>query len=291
MYCKYQSLVPTVQSPDTGIDEMIRFGIKSKKLRFRFVLHSAFTIFAGVKKSFTTTSRLLICLFVALMSVAQKSEAQEYRQVTSIVSDSDIRRLGVDRFFSSAVISDSVYAVMRGSSMPEGCPVGRSELRYLRVLHRNGSGESQVGELVCNKVIAVDLLYILRRLYDEGYPIERMTLIDNYGADDEASMTANNSSCFCYRSVRGTSKVSAHGRGLAIDINPLYNPCVRTRNGVTTVEPKAGRKYVKRHDAGSAARYVINERSIVYRLFRERGFTWGGNWKSLKDYQHFEKTR
>ena len=236
-------------------------------------------------------SRLFICLFVVLMSVTQKCVAQEYRQVQSVVPDGEIRRQGTDRFFFSVAIDDSVFAVMRGCSMPEGCPVKRSELRYLRVLHRNANGESQVGELVCNKAIADDLLYIFRRLYDEGYPIERMALIDNYNANDEASMSANNTSCFCYRSVRGTKNISAHGRGLAIDINPLYNPCVRTRNGVTTVEPKSGRKYVNRRIDGSAAKYIINERTLIYRLFRERGFTWGGNWRSLKDYQHFEKTK
>ena len=26
-----------------------------------------------------------------------------------------------------------------------------------------------------------------------------------------------------------------------------------------------------------------------YRLMKEYGFEWGGDWKSLKDYQHFEK--
>ncbi|MCI7321908.1 MAG: M15 family metallopeptidase [Lachnospiraceae bacterium] len=26
-----------------------------------------------------------------------------------------------------------------------------------------------------------------------------------------------------------------------------------------------------------------------YKLFTKYGFTWGGDWKNSKDYQHFEK--
>jgi len=178
---------------------------------------------------------------------------------------------------------------MKGRSMPEGCTVGRASLRYLRVLHRNMNGEAQVGELVCNKAIAADLLEIFRQLYEKGYPIERMMLIDNYGADDERSMTANNSSSFCYRTVRGTNKVSAHGRGMAVDINPLYNPCVKQRKGKTVVEPEAGRKYANRNLSQKANPQKITRSSFVYKLFKKYGFTWGGDWRSLKDYQHFEK--
>ena len=235
------------------------------------------------------TFRLIASYIFAVLSCSQFCFGQQQWKAAAVVAEREVQRLGVDKFFSSEEIDDSVYAVMQGHSMPADCPVKRSELRYLRILHRNFDGGSQTGEIVCNKAIAADLLYIFRRLYDEGYPIERVTLIDNFGADDEASMTANNTSCFCYRSVRGSNTISFHGRGLAIDINPLYNPCVRTRNGVTTVEPAAGRKYISRTKTGKEAKYIITRQSIIYRLFTERGFKWGGNWRTLKDYQHFEK--
>ena len=61
-------------------------------------------------------------------------------------------------------------------------------------------------------------------MYEANYPIEKVRLVDEYNADDETSMSANNSSCFNYRTISGTNKVSMHGRGLAVDINPLYNP-------------------------------------------------------------------
>jgi len=35
--------------------------------------------------------------------------------------------------------------------------------------------------------------------------------------------------------------------------------------------------------------YKIAEDAPCCREFLRHGFTWGGHWKSLKDYQHFEK--
>ena len=34
---------------------------------------------------------------------------------------------------------------------------------------------------------------------------------------------------------------------------------------------------------------MIDRNDLCYRLFVKHGFTWGGSWRSLKDYQHFER--
>ena len=34
----------------------------------------------------------------------------------------------------------------------------------------------------------------------------------------------------------------------------------------------------------------IDENDLAYRLFIQHGFQWGGSWKTMKDYQHFEWT-
>jgi prepilin-type N-terminal cleavage/methylation domain-containing protein len=146
----------------------------------------------------------------------------------------------------------------------------------------DANGGEHKGELVCNKAIAEDLIYIFRELYKARYPIERMTLIDRFDADDEQSMRDNNSSCFCYRVVKGTAKLSKHAQGLAIDINPLYNPCVRGRR----VQPATASRYVNRQRSFN---YKIEHGDLLWQLFTERGFRWGGAWRSMKDWQHFEK--
>ena len=87
--------------------------------------------------------------------------------------------------------------------------------------------------------------------------------------------------------IAGSKKLSKHSQGLAIDINPLYNPCVRRlADGTTSVQPATAGKYVNRN---RRQRFMIDRNDLCYRLFVKHGFTWGGSWRSLKDYQHFER--
>lgn len=188
--------------------------------------------------------------------------------------------------FCQEEISDAVFCRMMGKSYKEECTTPREELRYLRVLHYNKVGEELQGELVCHKDIADDLLAIFRELYQAKYPIERMVLIDEYDADDEASMRANNTSAFNFRRAAGMRTLSKHSTGMAIDINPLYNPLVKHREGRTRVYPSNATPYI---DRTQDFPYKIVKGDLCYRLFKKYGFSWGGDWKSSKDYQHFEK--
>lgn len=154
------------------------------------------------------------------------------------------------------------------------------------MLHYNLKQEICLGELICHQEIAHDLLEIFKVLYKAKYPIERMVLIDEYDADDERSMQANNTSCFNFRRVAGSKTLSCHSTGHAIDINPLYNPMVKIRNGKTIYSPKNAKAYINRTKDFP---YKIDKNDLCYKEFRKRGFIWGGNWRSVKDYQHFEK--
>lgn len=200
----------------------------------------------------------------------------------TILSREDLEDIDIDELFISETISDKVFDRMDGLSYGRDCTTKREDLRYLRVLHRGFDGETHIGEIVCNKAIAKDLLYIFRQLYQEEYPIEKVLLVDEYGGDDEMSMEDNNSSCFNFRPVAGTGHLSQHAYGRAIDINPLYNPYI-TSDGFVPVN--AG-DYV---DRSAQNPYKIDINDLCYQLFDERGFTWGGSWNSVKDYQHFQK--
>lgn len=189
-------------------------------------------------------------------------------------------------YFYQQEIPDVVFARMIGKSFAEDCITPREELRYLRVLHYNKNGQELEGELVCHQSIADDLLAIFLELYKAKYPIERMVLIDEYNADDEASMQANNTSAFNFRQVSGMHLLSRHAMGMAIDVNPLYNPLVKYRKGHTQVYPANAAPYI---DRTKEFPYKIEKGDLCYRLFKQRGFKWGGDWKNSKDYQHFEK--
>ncbi len=205
----------------------------------------------------------------------------------TVVSAETVEKTGVEQWFTQEPIPDAVFARMRGRSYPPAGAVPRSSLCYLKMLHYDGEGRVRMGEMVCNKLIADDLIAIFRELYLHRYPIESMRLIDDFGADDERSMRANNTSGFCYRKVSGSGKLSAHARGMAVDINPLYNPYYKKgKDGRVKVEPTNALKYC---DRAAAFPYKIDREDLAYRLFVARGFRWGGAWRSVKDYQHFEK--
>ena len=107
-----------------------------------------------------------------------------------------------------------------------------------------------------------------------------------YDADDESSMSDNNSSAFNFRFISHTTKISKHGMGMAVDINTLYNPYVKTVDGELSIEPANGADYIDRSRDFS---HKIDHDDLCYKLFTEHGFEWGGDWTHSKDYQHFEK--
>lgn len=204
-----------------------------------------------------------------------------------MVTEAQIKAYGLEKCFQQQAVSESVFARIKGKSYKTHCPLPLTDLRYVKVLHCNAEGKPQLGELLCNKNIATDLVDIFKNLYKAHYRIERMILIDAYGADDERSMSANNTTCFNFRYVAGTQRLSNHSKGCAIDINPLYNPYVRhSKNGVLHVSPAAARPYA---DRSKKFAYKIDTTDLCYREFIRHGFVWGGAWKRSKDYQHFEK--
>ena len=191
----------------------------------------------------------------------------------------------MDKNFSIAEIDDKIFARIDGKSYKKNCTEPLKNLRYLNVLHKNLQGETLSGELICNSQIAETLLNIFEKLYAENYPIEKIKLVDEYNADDELSMRDNNSSCFNFRYVSNTTRISKHGYGLAIDINPLYNPYIKFVNGKKSIEPANAAEF---EDRQKNYPYKIVAGDLCHKLFTERGFLWGGEcWKNELDYQHF----
>lgn len=190
-----------------------------------------------------------------------------------------------EQFYISE-IPDDIFEKMQGKSYKADCTLPRENLRYIHVLHVGFDNQVHEGELVVNKDIADDVLEIFKELYESGYQIEKVRLVDEYDADDEASMSDNNSSAFNFRFISHTTKISKHGMGMAVDINTLYNPYVKTVDGELSIEPANGADYVDRSKDFS---HKIDHDDLCYKLFTEHGFEWGGDWTHSKDYQHFEK--
>ena len=168
-----------------------------------------------------------------------------------------------------------------GSSWRSGCPVPLRKLRLVQVTIHRFDGTKSRGRMIIHRRAAHDVVTVMHKLYRARYPIRRMRLVDAYGADDDRSMAADNTSAFNCRFVAGTSSWSMHARGLAIDLNPVENPYVSGSH----VSPAKGEEYA---DRTQHRRGMVHAGDEVVRAFASIGWGWGGSWTgSTRDYQHF----
>lgn len=153
------------------------------------------------------------------------------------------------------------------------------ELCLLDVRYYSFDGLLHQGQLVVHRRIVEDVQAIFSLAEKIRFPIAKVVPVVHYGWSDETSMADNNSSAFNYRTVAGGNRMSHHARGLAVDINPFQNPVV----------------YASGRTAPQGATYWPGERGVLtvdnplVREFIKRGWRWGGNFRSFKDYHHFEK--
>ena len=216
------------------------------------------------------------------------------------VSRKEIRRRGGSkRWFQIYKIKkgDRVYKRIAGRSYKSGGAVKLSDLRYIRVLYCDFRGRVRSGEIIVSLSIADDTRAVFMELYKAKYQIRKMRLVDDYfpsgktstwtsaaaEAADTASMNDDNTSGFNYRMVAGTSSVSMHGYGRAIDINPFENPWCP--GGTVYYNQKASAAYA---DRTNVRPHMILAGSNITKTFKKHGFRWLGEaW--TRDYQHFEK--
>ena len=180
-------------------------------------------------------------------------------------------------------VPEALAARMRQHSWRPGCPTPLAELAYVRLSHYGYDGAVHEGELVVHKELASEVLNIFKALFARRFPVEKMKVVDEYQGDDDASMADNNTSAFNCRFVAGKNGVySQHSRGRAIDINPRTNPMVVDG----AVFPPAGSAFL---DRKKRAPGILHEGDPTVSEFTRRGWIWGGDWASMKDYQHFER--
>ncbi|MBF8981934.1 M15 family metallopeptidase [Lutibacter sp. B2] len=185
--------------------------------------------------------------------------------------------------FSYESLPPTIINKIKGVSWKPKAPVKLEELSYVKILYWGFDHKEHDGELIVHKKIAEEVVAIFKELYEAKFLIEKVKLIDEYGANDDLSMADNNTSAFCFREVEGSNgKLSKHSYGIAIDINTVQNPYIRGNK----ISPIEGKEYIDRLDVRKG---MIVKEDVCYKAFKSRGWTWGGDWKTMKDYQHFQK--
>jgi peptidoglycan L-alanyl-D-glutamate endopeptidase CwlK len=140
------------------------------------------------------------------------------------------------------------------------------------------------GQLVIDKDLESDIKKVFALALLERFPIYSVIPISDKRFrkenrwDDELSMEANNTSSFNYREITGGGQLSNHAKGRAIDINTFLNPYIKGK----IILPHGSN-----YDPKIAGTFTAE--SPLVREFLQLGWSWGGNWTSPIDYQHFEK--
>lgn len=178
-----------------------------------------------------------------------------------------------------------VTAADLGASWREGCPVGPDSLRMLTLSYWGFDDRPHLGALVVHADVAQPIVDVFKRLHDARFPIRSMQTVDKFGASDDASMDADNTSGFnCRLAVTsGPASWSVHAFGKAIDVNPVENPYLESGR----VLPPVGSAFVNRGDVRPG---MAVAGGALVDAFAAAGWQWGGRAGGFTDYQHFSAT-
>lgn len=150
----------------------------------------------------------------------------------------------------------------------------------LEVPYVDFDGLEKKGVIVVHQDVAPDMEALFEEMRRRRFPLASVLPASDprFGWNDEAMMSANNSSGFNYRTIAGTNRLSYHACGRAIDLNPALNPYIRDGR----IEPPGAT-----YDLSKPG--TIGPDSFIVAFLESRGWTWGGRWTDPIDYQHFQK--
>ena len=185
-------------------------------------------------------------------------------------------------------IPPSLEREIAGTTWHDGCPVAIADLRLLRFNYWGFDGEIKRGPLVTNASVAEDVLWVFGRLFDAGFALKQVGLARAFhpqrweeDPDTRRSVTASFNCRVVVTPDGPGDEFSQHAYGLAVDVNPLQNPFVRSDGWVHNSFAKP---YV---DRSGELHGMIHEGDVVVRSFAAIGWAWGGHWSGDKDYMHF----
>ncbi len=190
----------------------------------------------------------------------------------------------------SKITPDIKKRMIKGNSWRKGCPVALADLRYIQVDHLDFTDNISTGEIIVHKDVAKEVVDIFEALYNMNYAINQMHLVSDFNGDDWKSIEADNTSAFNCRPTTGNKKKwSKHSYGKAIDINPIANPYISKSGKISHKSSLKYRKRVHKDLSNLKDRALLLANDPATKAFKSHGWKWGGDWHTIKDYQHFVK--
>jgi len=178
----------------------------------------------------------------------------------------------------TAVIVDCNYTFEEAIEGSKAQKKVLDQLQLINVQYYSTDGKIHQGQILTNKKMVNKVELMFRFMKQMKFPVAQAIPVVRYNWNDELSMQANNTYSFCYRNP----SYSKHARGMAIDINPFFNP-LRWKKGYTYRQNKpVGASY---NPTISGTFYDSNP---VVLEFRKNGLRWGRTFSRNYDDHHFE---
>lgn len=162
-----------------------------------------------------------------------------------------------------------------GASYRPGCPVGPADLRLLSLTYYGFDLTAHTGYLVVHRDLQARAVAVFGGLYAMRFPVQHLVLAQLTPTDNKFSSTA----AFNCRTVAGSTELSQHAYGLALDINSVQNPMV---DGAIVVPP-TGLAFRDRSVYAPGMMHSPGAADVL----RGHGLHWGGSWSAKKDYMHW----
>lgn len=145
-------------------------------------------------------------------------------------------------------------------------------------------GRLHRGQVVVHEALAKDVAQAFEVIRKTRFPVASVIPIAHPAIQEKGpyglSPDTDNTSGYAWRPGVNLGKVSLHGLGLAVDINPRLNPYIK---GDMVLPPGAS------YDPARPG--TLTPLSPVVLAFKRLGWEWGGDWagKGKLDYMHFQK--
>lgn len=219
---------------------------------------------------------LLTLSMIAILNACHQGKSnEEKKSIEETIVEKNTVKEGKQE--TDTIIIDSRFTfaeAIEGANAPQNII---DELELIDVTYISTDSKLHKGQILTNKRLVADIKEIFELMLEQEFIIERAIPIVAYNWSDSISMANNNTYSFCYRNTG----YSLHAKGMAIDINPRFNP-LRWK-----IENRPNQPLGAVLD--TTVNGTLHPNHPIVKEFSKRGFRWGHYFSKYWDDHHFDK--
>ena len=218
---------------------------------------------------------LTLSILIVFNACHQNKSNEEKKSIEETIAENNIVK--EEKQETDTIIIDSRFTfteAIEGANAPQNII---DELELIDVTYISTDSKLHKGQILTNKRLVADIKEIFEVMLQQEFVIERAIPIVAYNWSDSISMANNNTYSFCYRDT----SYSLHAKGVAIDINPRFNP-LRWK-----IENRPNQPLGAVLD--TTVNGTLHPNHPIVKEFSKRGFRWGHYFSKYWDDHHFDK--